>query len=443
MNLVSSCRTLVLAAVAAALALPAAAQPPHIYGIHDDIPMPTDWINTCPGQTAWITATEAIGTNPSDTGGKVFSAPAGSKILARLNNGYFPNGTIPVPAQFANFATRCANFAAASTGCDTWVIGNETNLAIEWPNDGASNLVYISPADYANCYKQCHAAIKAVRPAHKVLVQAVGPWGGPYGPGNLGGYAHVGQPDNWPDYMHKMLTAITTGAGAVTPDGIATHINSRGYAASALQAGPYVTAGSLTLDFSWGVHRDWVQFGIPRNLWSLPLFGTECNGLFWWKGGGPESAGDPPYQAGWLQGLYASLNTWNQAAAQFAMPLYRCANMYRWGNWDGWTIDAAPSRAAILSDLASAAAGNHQWPAFGGNAVSIATPSGAKITTGITVTADSQYDAGTYAATNAFDGNLATKWTSTSTADTHWIAADLGSPKVVTGLCAAAGQRRR
>ncbi|MCX7717543.1 MAG: discoidin domain-containing protein [Candidatus Sumerlaeaceae bacterium] len=419
---------------AACILVPAGAYPQtpaHIYGIHDDTPTVNQWTGLCP--SAWITATEALGTNPSDLSGKAYSPPPNTKIIARLNKGYFPNGTIPVPAQFANFAARCANFVVASTNCDTWVIGNETNLAVEWPNDGGSNLVYISPTDYANCFKQCFNAIKAVRPTHKVLVQALAPWGGPYGAGNIGGYNHPAQPDNWCDYMHKMLTAITTGPGAVTPDGIALHINTRGWnPATVFNPGPYVDAGPLTLDFSWGVMRDWIQFGTPRNLWNLPLYATESNGLYYWQGGGPVGPGDPAYVTGWLQKAYAEVNAWNQTARNFGLPIYRCVNMYRWPNADGWTIEAAPNRPTILADLSSAAAQNYTWPPFGGNSVNLTAPGGTRIATGITATADSTFGTG-FEPAKAFDGSLATKWTSTNTNPTHFLIADLGSVKTITG----------
>jgi hypothetical protein len=301
--------------------------------------------------------------------------------------------------------------------------------------------VYISPADYANCFKQCHAAIKAVKPSDKVVVQAIAPWGGPYGAGTIGPNNHAAQTDNWCDYFHKVLTEITTGPGAVTPDGIATHINTRGWDPSTINPGPLIEAGSLTLDFGWRVHRDWIQFGIPRNLWSLPLYGTESNGLYYWQGGGPAGPGDPAYVAGWLQAVYADIHAWNQNAALHGMPVYRCVNMYRWANSDGWTIEAAGNKAMILNDLsAAAAAGPYNAPAFGGNALNLGTPSGVKIT-GIVATADS--DAGQdpaptsgFEPDKAFDGNATTKWSSahsSAAVDAHWIVADLGSPRAITG----------
>ncbi len=429
-------RSLLLWSFGAVLVLSTAysfGQPAYIYGIHDDSSNVSEWTSHCPSGQSWITATEEIGSNPADTNGKTYNPPSGCKILGRLNNGYFPNGTIPLPAKYQDFATRCANFASASSNCDTWIIGNETNVTTECPNDGGYNLVYISPENYADCYKKCYAAIKAVRPAHKVIVQALGPWGGPYGSSVKDGYNVPAMPENWVDYYYKMVTAITTGTGAVTPDGFALHINSRGWTSGALADGPWIETNNLTLDFSWGVRRDWIQFGIPRNLWNLPLYATECNGLYYWKGGGPATPSDPSYATGWIQQVYSDVNSWNQNAKNFSMPIYRCVNMYRWCSWcDGWNIDGSPQEGTILSDLSSAAGNNYTWPSYGGNALNVGTPSGMPYSTGITATADTEFSS-SYTAAKAFDGDVNTKWCSTNASKVHWLVADLGAAKTING----------
>jgi F5/8 type C domain len=416
-----------MTAIVVAVPILVHAQPAHIYGIHDDSSVATDWTTRCPGGASWMTATEALGANPLDLSSKNYNPVAGSKVVARLNYGYFPQGTIPVAAQYANFAQRVKNFVQNSTGCDTWVIGNETNLAAEWPDDGAGNLAEVTPESYATCYIQCYNAIKSVRPNDKVLPQAISPWAGPYGPGNLGGYNHVGMSYTWSDYLYRMLVSIT--GGGVTPDGLAMHINSRGYAN--IFDPVYIQAAGLTQSFTWYVYRDWIQFGTPRSLWNLPLYATECNGMCFWQGGLPGGGSCDPYVAGWMQAVFADINTWNQNAKDFSLPIYRCVNMYRWC-CDGWTIDGASNRATILADLQTAAGFNYQWPAFGGNSLSPGTPGGVKITSGITATASSQFSAGE-APAFAFDGNTATKWASTNAAKVHWMAVDLGSEKPIKG----------
>jgi len=77
-----------------------AAEPPYIYGIHDYDPQPGEYVNrlrnAVPG--GWITATVAIGHDPNDNGGVDFTwaSKQNMTVICRINNGYFPNGTIPL-----------------------------------------------------------------------------------------------------------------------------------------------------------------------------------------------------------------------------------------------------------------------------------------------------------------------------------------------------------
>lgn len=428
------------AAIGCILITSARAEVPHIYGIHDDPGDVTAYLDLLPGNRGWITTAEGIGANPADMGGKAYQSFNDSTIIARLNYGFFPQGTLPPQAEYSNFAQRAANFVANSSGCTHWVIGNETNLAIEWPQVG-STLEPITPQDYAQLFKMTYNAIKAVEPEHKVIVQAMAPWAGPYGPGNLGGLSHVGQPLNWVDYMHIMLEEITSGPDAVMPDGISLHINSRGYAQSAFNPMPN-TATGMNLDFSWGVHRDWIQYAIPRDLWDLPIYAKESNGLFYWKGGGPESGGDPSYVAGWMQRVYEEVDAWNQRAGEIGLPVYRCVNMYRWGSFDDWAIrDEWQANSAIWqqlsADLTDAATDNYQWPTTVGNRLTTGTPPGFPATV-VEAFASSDANADGIAGfepEKAFDSDPESKWSSVAgtLATPHWLAADLGEERTIYG----------
>jgi hypothetical protein len=205
------------------------AQGRHLYGIHDFEPRPDGFLSRLEarGVRGVVTATEAVGSNPADRTGKDYRpvSSRGHTVIARLNNGYFPNGTIPLRERWNDFAQRCASFVAASQGCSLWVIGNETNLAGEWPQDARGYRSYISPEAYADCFRRVYDAIKAVRPSHLVLPQALAPFAGPYG----AGADHDGMPIDHITYMRRMLDAIRASGGI---DGIAIHINSRGYARS-------------------------------------------------------------------------------------------------------------------------------------------------------------------------------------------------------------------
>ena len=345
-----------------------ATEAPSIYGIHDHEPFPGEFLTKIEnGNTrGWVTATVAVGANPNDQSGASFTTVSsrGHTVICRINYGYYPDGTIPVPAKWDDFAARCAKFVANSTGCNIWLIANETNLASEWPFDGA-RFNYISPQDYATLYRKVYNAIRAVRPNDKILPQALAPWAGPYGSGlqNVGGqnYPHDGMPINWVQYLNQMLTAI---AASGPLDGISLHIGSRGYAYADIHSTQKINAGGQNLYWSFYSYKDWVDLGIPASLYHLPLYATECNGMFYFKGGHPE---DPSkhYESGWMQEMYAEIDRYNQQAASSGKPVFRCVNLYRWCAFcDGWNIDGAsnPYKAQIMSDLDASVAQGYRWP---------------------------------------------------------------------------------
>jgi hypothetical protein len=110
-----------------------AAESPWLYGIFDAEPAPSEYLGhiTSGGARGWVTATVAVGANTNDLSGADFSVLAnqGHTVICRINHGYFPDGTIPLPSRYDDFAKRCANFVAHSTGCNLWTIGNELNIA--------------------------------------------------------------------------------------------------------------------------------------------------------------------------------------------------------------------------------------------------------------------------------------------------------------------------
>ena len=366
-----------------------AGESPYLYGIHDHSPDPAEFlshITNATGAGGWVTATVAVGANTNDVTGVNFNslANAGHTVICRINYGYFPDGTIPVPAKYDDFAARCKNFVSHSSGCNIWLIGNELNLSAEWPFDGA-RFNYVSPQNYATCFRKVFDAIKSVRPGDKIIPQATAPWGGPYGSGtqNINGtnYPSDGQPLTWVQFQNQVLSAITN-TGPL--DGIALHIGSRGYHYADIHSTNQF--GGLGLYSSFYVYKDWIDFGIPQALYSLPLYVTECNGLYYWKGGGPPGE-DPSqhYEPGWMQEIYAEINRYNQSAATNGKPIFRCFNLYRWcANCDGWNIDGASDiyKAQILSDLDAAAAQHYSWPAYQSPTNTPSAPTGLTATVG-------------------------------------------------------------
>lgn len=382
-----------------------AAESLYLYGIHDHDPNPQEYLNhfTSGGVTGWVTATVAIGHNPNDHGGVDFRfiSNQGHTVICRLNNGYCGDGTIPLPQYYADFATRCANFVAASRGCSIWVIGNETNLSVEWPPSGRHKF-YVSPQAYATCFGQVYNAIKTVAPTHKVCSQGLAPFAGPYGGGNVdcgGGdiYSADGVPINWVQYMNQMLTAIANAGNG--PDGIALHINSRGYTIDDIHSTAKVNANGQLLYFSFYVYKDWINLGIPPSLYHLPLYATECNGIYYWDGGHSEcaSCSNPSccHQPGWMQEIYAEINRWNTIDAPAAgKPIFHCVNMYRWCSWcDEWNIDGSAREAQIKADLDAAVTHAYRWAvppvaAFSGSPLSGIVPLTVNFTDSSTGTID-------------------------------------------------------
>lgn len=350
-----------------------AAESPFLYGIHDHDPDPSEFLNRVKAGTGgtggWVTATVAVGANTNDFGGANFTAlaNAGHTVICRINYGYFPDGTIPVASKYDDFAVRCKNFVANSSGCNIWLIGNESNLNAEWPFDATNNRFnYLSPASYASCFRKVYNAIRSIRPNDKIMPQALAPWGGPYGPTanlNGSGYPADGVPLNWVQYCYQMLTNIQA-SGPL--DGIPLHIGSRGYTYADIHSTNKVNAGGQNLFFSFYVYKDWIDYGIPPSLYHLPLYVTECNGLYYWKGGGPPGEDlTKHYEPGWMQEIFAEFNRYNQSAATNGRPIFRCVNFYRWCAFcDGWNMDGAsnPYKTQILSDLDASVAQLYRWP---------------------------------------------------------------------------------
>jgi hypothetical protein len=352
---------------------------PFIYGIHDHSPRPEEYLahfeNASNVKRGWVTATVAIGHDPDNNAGEDFSwfELRNHTVICRINNGYSDIGTIPLPDQYNNFAQRCANFVKNSKGCDIWIIGNETNLALEWPPEN-NHKAYLSPQSYAECFRACYNAIKAVRPNHKICSQALAPWAGPYGTGSFGSITHDGNPVVWVDYMKQMLESIKASGGI---DGIGLHINSRGYSYSDIHSTAQMNVGGKQLYSSFYVYKDWVNYGIPESLYHLPLYASESNGMYYWKKGHPENT-EAHYEAGWMQEIYREIDEYNRTvAAPEGKPKYHCINMYRWCAWcDGWNIDGDtnPYKSQILSDLDEALTHGYRWDSSGPTPTPTVTP---------------------------------------------------------------------
>lgn len=275
----------------------------NLFGMHDYSP---DWANMVigAGRTGWAVNTEAIGCDPNDRSGKVYNTHDGKIAhITRLNNGYGSAGTIPLPERYADFAKRCANFVAASNGCDRWIIGNEAlGLEWEWP-DGQR----ITLSDYCRCFSLCRDAILGVRPGSIVIPQAPAPWNvnGKY-PGNEAG--------DWVDQLRDMLRTI--GVGNV--DAIALHTYSHGHDPALIQSEKTMDPPFNHRRYHFRTYVDYMD-AIPDEFRGLPVYITECNPDGW------SNANN-----GWIQAAYAEIDRWNQGDNQ----QIHCLCFYRWPNED-------------------------------------------------------------------------------------------------------------
>lgn len=108
-----------------------------LYGLHDP---GGEHLMLEARKPGWVVLSEAIGHDPANRSGVDFRSFSDRAlgVICRLNNGYFPEGTLPHSSQYTSFARRCASFVESSPGCRIWIIGNEPNYAMERPQAGTT-----------------------------------------------------------------------------------------------------------------------------------------------------------------------------------------------------------------------------------------------------------------------------------------------------------------
>ncbi|MHA1216269.1 MAG: hypothetical protein ACTSPX_02945 [Candidatus Thorarchaeota archaeon] len=288
----------------------------YIYGFHDP---GGEYLMLQVGKPGWVLITEAIGHNPTHTSGRDYRlfADAGFDVIVRLNNGYYPHGTIPLPAYYDDFATRCANFVAASKGCHRWIIGNEPNHSQERPQGQA-----IKPWQYAECFRKCREAIRGAAVDQEVITAAIAPY-------NI-------QTGEWVWYLEAILHRVEC-------DGIALHTYTWG-------SDPALITSEDRMDPPYDYRRK--QFrayqdfmaGIPRGKCHLPVYITETNQMNAWRN----------ENNGWVRAAYQEIDAWNRQGGQ----QIHCLLLYRWGRYDKWSISDKPG---VIEDFQEALDGDYRW----------------------------------------------------------------------------------
>jgi len=323
----------------------------YLYGLHD---AGGESIMLEQGAPGWVVVTTAIGHNPHDHSGQDFSflSARGLGVMVRLNNGYSPAGTLPLERDYDDFARRCANFVQASQGAHIWIIGNEPNHPIEWPEARWDWNTFpphplspdtrgepITPARYAAAYLKARSAIHAL-PGHEqdlVLVAAVAPWNTltPY-PGNEKG--------DWVQYFADVLQHI----GAGRCDGITLHTYTHGPNPDFITSEAHMAPPFADYHWHFRAYRDFMN-AIPPQMRSLPVYITETD------------QGDGPWvnaNTGWVQQAYQEIDDWNRTHAQKIRSLV----LYRWSRADKWSIEDKPG---VIADFRAALAHHWKWTAYG------------------------------------------------------------------------------
>ncbi len=319
---------------------------PYLYGIHDP---GGEHLMAERGTPGWILFTEALGSDPNDQRGADYTrwSNAGFGIIARLNNGYEPGGTIPASSQYGQFARRVANFVRASRGCHIWIIGNEMNFAVERPGvvlDWSSNPPriinpgeVILPSLYAACYTACRNAIKAL-PGHsgdQVITGAVAPW-------NIQTTYRENPTGDWVRYQTDLLAAL----GPKGCDGISIHAYTHG-------ADPALVHSTAKMDppfdkrhYHFRTYQDFMN-GIPANMRHLPVYLTETDQNDAWQ----------DVNRGWIQRAYGEIDWWNR---QPGTQVIRAVILYRWPMIDRWGFER---KTALHEDFRQAMVHKYSWEA--------------------------------------------------------------------------------
>lgn len=301
----------------------------NLFGMHDY----GNWVDLvlAAGKSAWCVNTEAIGCDPNDHGGASYNTHDGRIThITRLNNGYGSAGTIPLPDRYGDFAQRCANFVAASNGCNYWIIGNEIALGWEWPEGQQITL-----DNYVRAFALARSAIKRVKPDALVMPQPPAPWNTAVQyPGNEAG--------DWVQQLPDMLNKIGPG----NLDAIALHIY-------AMSHDPGTVTGHEKMDppfnhrsKTFQAYREYMA-AIPGAFKNLPVLITESNPDGW------ENTNN-----GWIQNAYAELNHWNQDPNN--QPI-RCLAFYRWPTADRDKFHIS-TKGGVIDDYKAALQHDYIWP---------------------------------------------------------------------------------
>ena len=193
----------------------------------------------------------------------------------------------------------------------------------------------IQPGMYANCYRQCRTAIKAV-PGHEkdqVIVGGVAPWNPQTTyPGNTNG--------DWVKYLEDILTIL----GPTNCDGIAIHAYTHGADPKLIYTDAFMNAPFQKRQYNFRAYQDFMK-AIPLSMRHLPVYLTETDQDDAWRN----------ENNGWVQRAYGEIDWWNR---QPGNQVIRAVILYRWPNVDKWGIDG---KAGVIEDFRKAISFKYSW----------------------------------------------------------------------------------
>ncbi len=304
--------------------------PPWIFGMHEP---GGEFVAESAGKRIWILFTEGLGSDPSDQRGGDYRAwtSAGHGVIVRLNYGYYPLGTLPPHAEYANFAQRVANFVRASQGAPhIWIIGNEPNIPPEWP--GGQSGEPITVERYVQAFRLCRNAIKSV-PGHEddiVCAAPVAPYAPPFPEYGIPGFL---------DYWAQVVQALGS-----EQDGFILHAYTHGSDPNLIFSEQRMDPPYEEVYFHFRVYRNLLS-RIPPSLRHLPVFITESNmGEPW-----------PDVNNGWIKNAYREINDWNRVVGN---PVIRALCLYRWPPYDGYYIQG---KWNTIQDWREAMGNDYRW----------------------------------------------------------------------------------
>lgn len=305
-------------------------------------------------RTGWVLFTEVVRADPFHNLGHDVSewSDSGYGVITRLNHGYEPDGTLPVRAQYANFARACARYVQNSRGCHVWVIGNEQNNVREHPGGARDPVEHITPQMYAEAFNMVWRQIKQMQPGAIVVPGAVDPY-------NTYPWARLGGRRNRPlEYFAEMLDYI------VDLDGIALHTYTH-WLDTSLITKPTVfqdtflqpgTSKEHYYDFQ--AYRTFAE-AIPAKWRDRPIYITETN--HWLalthRPRTPDEEAKVGWvneDRGWIQAAYKEIDRWNNSPHAQQI---QCLLIYRWMG-DEWGIE---HKGNVHRDLRQALDQDYRW----------------------------------------------------------------------------------